>query len=219
MENKQSNNQVGIYDNNYNHFLFDSVPSNSICLDIGCWTGNLGEKLIKSKSCIVDGIDTNKKALSTAKKRGYRNVYQINLNEEKKVEKFSKRHSKYDVIILGDVLEHLVKPSLTLKYIKDALFAKGIIIISVPNIAFILQRVLLVLGKFDYNPKGGIMDETHLRFFTKESIEKMATKCNYNIVNSEGYNLVKDRYFFLRFLCKFAPQLFSLQFLLILRKR
>lgn len=219
MQNRRYNFRVGIYDQNINHFVYDVIPKNKVCLDIGCWTGNLGEMLIKQKECIVDGIDENQKVLRAAKKKGYRRVFEINLNFTYKIKREMLNNNKYDVIIFADVLEHLINPKMVLEGIGRFLKRDGIIIVSVPNVAFILQRCLLVVGRFNYDPDGGIMDSTHLRFFTKKTVERLAIESGYRIMTSKGYNLVRERFFFLRPLGAIFPNIFALQFLLTLCKR
>ncbi len=213
MQNKQSS--IGNYDDVFNPIVFDQIGSNSICLDVGCWTGNLGDKLINQKACTVDGIDYRSDVLIEAKKAGYRNLYQINLNnDDYKID----INTKYDFIICADVLEHLINPQGVLQKLDDLLTTDGKIVISIPNIAFIQQRIVHLLGKFDYNPNGGIMDATHLRFFTKKSLLKMCHDAGYQIQKIEGYSLVKNRYFFLRLLAKLLPTLFAIQFIVILKR-
>ena len=75
----------------------------------------------------------------------------------------------YHCIFFVDVLEHLREPGAILAVYAQFLKPDGAIIISAPNVAFALQRWLLLLGKFDYNSAGGIMDTFHLRFFTGKS--------------------------------------------------
>lgn len=201
--------------NNYNPFVFNAIPQNSHCLDVGCNTGNLGKSLIINKNCTVDGLDCNKAALESAKKAGYRNLYNLDLNKRTDILTLN---NKYDCIICADVLEHLSKPDQTLKILKESLTKNGILVASVPNIGFIQQRVYLLFGKFDYNPKGGLMDITHLRFFTKKSLTILFKKAGFKKPTLSGYALVKDRYFFLRFLTSLWPELFALQFLVIAKK-
>jgi 2-polyprenyl-3-methyl-5-hydroxy-6-metoxy-1,4-benzoquinol methylase len=81
----------------------------------------------------------------------------------------------FDVIICGDVLEHLIDPWNTLKKLYKHLKPDGIIIISVPNIReyHILYRIF-VLADFKYGDHG-ILDRTHLRFFCKKNIISLLT--------------------------------------------
>ena len=76
----------------------------------------------------------------------------------------------FDVIICGDVLEHLVDPWQVIDQLTTFLKVGGHIIISVPNIREIstLSKIIFS-GNFQYNPEGGILDKTHLRFFCKKN--------------------------------------------------
>ena len=207
--------EIGKYDYCFNEFVFKTVPVKSECLDIGCWTGNLGEALIKKKKCLVDGVDNNCQVLNIAKRRGYRKIYNLDLNQGH----FSKTiRSKYDCLILADVLEHLINPGKVLKEARNLLKKDGLIIISIPNVAFIQNRVNLLLGRFEYNPCGGLMDIDHLRFFTGGSIRRLCENAGYRKIEVEGYSLVKNRFFFLRLLAKLWPSLFALQYLVKLSK-
>ncbi len=78
----------------------------------------------------------------------------------------------FDYIILGDVLEHLYDPVGLLKRIMPYLKKDGFILCSIPNIMHMSVIMSLLKGKFEYRDSG-ILDRTHLRFFTLESIVKM----------------------------------------------
>lgn len=78
----------------------------------------------------------------------------------------------FDVIVYADVLEHLVDPSTVLAGLNRLLAPGGFVIISVPNIAHLWIRLLLLVGRFDYLDRG-ILDRTHLRFFTQRSLQEM----------------------------------------------
>lgn len=86
----------------------------------------------------------------------------------------------FDYIIFGDVLEHLYAPSECLKRITPYLKDDGFILCSIPNIMHMSVIVPLLRGKFEYGDKG-ILDRTHLRFFTLESIIKMLRECGLEI--------------------------------------
>lgn len=74
----------------------------------------------------------------------------------------------FDVIVFGDVLEHLKNPLAVVQQLAGSLKEDGVIIISLPNVANIYVRLNLLLGRFDYQDRG-IMDRTHLRFFTRKT--------------------------------------------------
>jgi 2-polyprenyl-3-methyl-5-hydroxy-6-metoxy-1,4-benzoquinol methylase len=209
--------KIGIYDSCINEYVFDEVPEGSRCLDVGCWTGNLGRKLIKSKKCSVDGVDFMPTVLAKARQNGYGKTFCMNLNSNPN--EINKIKNKYDCIICADVLEHLINPELVLSLLKKKLAKQGVLIISVPNIAFLKQRLEILSGKFDYNPNGGIMDETHLRFFTSKSLRALCEHSGFEIESFYGYSLVKNKFFFLRYLAKWWPKSFAIQFLAVVKQK
>jgi 2-polyprenyl-3-methyl-5-hydroxy-6-metoxy-1,4-benzoquinol methylase len=77
----------------------------------------------------------------------------------------------FDIIIFGDVLEHLKDPLVVLRTLSANLRDTGAVIISLPNIANIYARLSLLLGRFDYQDRG-IFDRTHLRFFTRKTFRQ-----------------------------------------------
>lgn len=199
------------YSFSFNQFIFDQIPSNSVCLDVGCWTGNLGKLLIKKKHCIVDGVDFKPEVLKVALKNGYNKTYLINLNNDSLDPKLIK--SKYDVIICADVLEHLINPERILSYFKNYLTPNGKIIISLPNVAFILNRIQLLFGQWSYR-KYGTLDTTHLRFFTIKSGLDMVKAAGFKIHQITPYN----QFGVLRYikpLDLIFPSLFAYQFIII----
>ena len=152
------------------------TPSNKKILDVGCGTGALGEAL-KKKGNIVYGIDISKKSIEIAKKRLDR-VVQIDMETENKL---PFKESSFDLIIFGDVLEHFRDPLSVLNNIKDYLKKDGQIIISLPNIANWEIRLKLLFGKFDYQ-KEGILDDTHVRFFTLKTAKELIKKAGLKII-------------------------------------
>ena len=78
----------------------------------------------------------------------------------------------FDAILYGDVLEHLVDPLRVLVELDRALVPDGFVVISVPNIAHLYIRLLLLVGRFDYIDRG-ILDDSHLRFFTERSLRAL----------------------------------------------
>ncbi len=136
-----------------------------------------------------------------------------------------------DCVIMADVLEHLPTPQLTLNRLVNQISENCSVIISVPNIANIWVRINLVLGKFDYSDRG-ILDKTHLHFFTKKTFLKMIYEANLTIEKLDftpiPLNLVhpffsknKTGVFFLKTLSlisKFLPSIFAYQILAYGRK-
>ena len=87
----------------------------------------------------------------------------------------------YDVVIAGDVIEHLSHPSDFLRQITRILRPDGELVLSVPNFAHWYPRVRVVLGVFGYDRRG-ILDQTHLRFFTRSSLRRMARGAGFDIL-------------------------------------
>ncbi len=204
----------GDYSTSFNPFVYAEIPRGSACLDVGCWTGNLGRELVNKKHCKVDGIDARKDVLIKAKGNGYNNTFLINLNaEDLDLDKLTK---KYNSIIFADVLEHLIDPETILSRLKKNLKPDGEIIISLPNVAFILNRLLLLCGRWEYT-EFGTLDKTHLRFYTIKSVVKMVEAAGYKTIKVKPYNqfgVLRH----LNFITSIFPTLFSYQIMIIARK-
>ncbi len=101
----------------------------------------------------------------------------------------------FDCIILFDIIEHLVDPYSLLLALKTKLTGKGVIIASIPNIRYYRALTQLVIhGNWDYKDHG-ILDKTHLRFFTYRSIVKMLNRLDYRIIKMEGIHPTSSRTF------------------------
>jgi 2-polyprenyl-3-methyl-5-hydroxy-6-metoxy-1,4-benzoquinol methylase len=156
------------------HQIISSLlSSGSTILDVGCNTGLLGKH--NFKKAIFDGIDINKQALIKAKPY-YRHLLLADLSLLKNIN----LKNKYDFIIFSDILEHLPRPDLTLIFFKKYLKPGGSIIISLPNIARFEIRLQLLFGKFEYT-QSGILNQDHLRYFTKKSATDFISKSGYRI--------------------------------------
>lgn len=205
----------GDYSYSLNRMVFNEVHETSVCLDVGCWSGNLGKALIIEKQCIVDGIDVKTDVLKKAEKNGYRKTYLINFNNEKV--DFKQIKQKYDVIICADILEHLVNPDIVLKNLMKNLTPNGKIIISLPNVAFLLNRLLLMFGKWEYR-EFGTLDKTHLRFYTIASLARMVETAGLEVESVKPYN----QFGMLRFikpLTALFPTLLAYQILIVAKQK
>jgi 2-polyprenyl-3-methyl-5-hydroxy-6-metoxy-1,4-benzoquinol methylase len=90
-----------------------------------------------------------------------------------------------NAIVLADVLEHLRNPAAALQHVRRALRDDGHVFISVPNIANITVRLGLLFGIFEYRDRG-ILDETHLRFYTKRTIRRQVESAGFRILETRG---------------------------------
>jgi 2-polyprenyl-3-methyl-5-hydroxy-6-metoxy-1,4-benzoquinol methylase len=142
-------------------------------LEFGCHNGFVS-KVLKERHCSITGIEIDRDAAEKA--QAFCEEVIIGDVEEIDYEKVLK--DKYDVALFGDVLEHLKNPENILRKVQDFLKEDGFIVISVPNIAHWSIRLQLLKGNFDYVDLG-ILDETHLRFFTKKSLINLLERCGY----------------------------------------
>lgn len=152
-------------------------------LDVGCASGNFGAFLKTRKEYEIWGVEPDQQSAEEAKGKldkvivGLFNPGVSGLNGQ-----------KFDLICFNDVLEHLVDPEEALTASKGFLNDNGYILASIPNIRY--YRVILSLLRdkdFKYQ-KFGVMDETHLRFFTKKSMIRLFETNNYEVVTIEGIN-------------------------------
>ena len=134
-------------------------------LDVGTASGYLG-KILRGKGHSVSGIENDTAAADKAK--GYYDSFQL---ADLESYEFPYRR-EFDYILFADVLEHLRDPAAVLRKCLPALKESGKIVISVPNVANLAVRLSLLFGRFDYMDRG-ILDRTHLRFFTLRSLHKM----------------------------------------------
>jgi 2-polyprenyl-3-methyl-5-hydroxy-6-metoxy-1,4-benzoquinol methylase len=157
---------------------FDNV------LDIGCGTGATGAAIRQNFNVgHYSGIELMSEAAKIAKERI---DYVISGNvetliNEKKFHDLDKR--KYDLILILDVIEHLYDPWGLLNFLRDWLSPDGIIVMSIPNAGNIYVVNKLVRDRFLYD-EGGLLDKTHIRFFTLRTIQHLVETTKYEILNT-----------------------------------
>ena len=134
-------------------------------LDVGAADGFVSRKLTEH-GWRVTGIEGDP-ALAQAGAPYCERMITANLNRE-----VPEVQGPFDAILYGDVLEHLIDPLRALVELNRSLVPDGFVIVSVPNIAHLYIRLLLLLGRFDYLDRG-ILDNTHLRFFTARSLRAL----------------------------------------------
>lgn len=97
----------------------------------------------------------------------------------------------FDLVLAGDVFEHLRRPEALLVELRKVLAPSATIIASVPNVAHWYPRLRFASGHFDYDRRG-ILDRGHLRFFTRASFARLARTCGYEIMRSTATGLPLD---------------------------
>ena len=142
--------------------LRPSLPDAPALLDIGCGRGQLASAA-RDLSYRVTGIESHPAALDAAQNRVDK-LLPVDLADQEKVTA-ALDDRKFDIILFADVLEHTPDPLSVLLFYLRFLKPGGRIVVSLPNIACWDRRLALLFGHFDY-ADSGIMDRTHLRFFT-----------------------------------------------------
>jgi methionine biosynthesis protein MetW len=168
------------------NMIFKLIGAGKKVLDVGCATGRLGEKLRSEKKCFVIGIDIDEPRAKLAQER----LNKVIVANVEKMEKDPFPDGYFDIIIFADVLEHLKEPETVLRRFKKYLKKDGYALISIPNIANWKMRVYLLFGKWHYKDVG-LLDKTHLRFFTLKTAKDMINRCGYEIM-SINYEVGND---------------------------
>jgi len=142
-------------------------------LDVGSADGYLGA-ILKERGHYVAAVESDPRLAKKARPI-YDHFYQIDVDSFE----FPEDH-EYDLIIFADVLEHLADPAAVLRRCFASLKDDGKIIVSVPNVANFVVRLSLLVGRFDYGDRG-ILDRTHLRFFTLKTLTNLLHETGFNI--------------------------------------
>jgi 2-polyprenyl-3-methyl-5-hydroxy-6-metoxy-1,4-benzoquinol methylase len=154
--------------NNSHTLMVELVGGSKRVLDVGCATGYLAEALAV-RGCTVSGLEYDAESAEDARPHLDRlvvgDVETLDLAEAFDGERF-------DVVVFGDVLEHLRDPLAALRKARTVLAERGSVVASIPNIAHGSVRLALLAGRFDYQELG-LLDNTHVRFFTRSSIEDL----------------------------------------------
>lgn len=151
-------------------------------LDVGCAEGAFGESLKKSRGIEVWGVEPNKLAAEKASAKLDR-VIQGMFSPE-----IDLLAGSFDCILFNDVLEHMVAPEIALRHARDLLAPGGVIVASIPNIrSFPTAWQFLFHARWEYED-AGILDKTHLRFFTKSSIVNMFEREGFALESIRGIN-------------------------------
>ena len=153
----------------------DMIPPGSRVLDVGCGAGALARVLQATTDAELLGIEPDPIRAERARSYGL-NVRTGYLSRD-----LIQEIGVFDVVLFADVLEHLPNPHSMLLLSRDALKPAGVVIVAVPNVAHWSVRLCLLRGRFEYQPSG-IMDATHLRWFTAENIRLLLTSAGFRII-------------------------------------
>ena len=143
-------------------------------LELGCATGYMS-RVFRNRGCQVVAVEIDREAAAQAEASCERVIVgdldQLELTRELSGERF-------DVAVAADVLEHLKDPLRTVRYVKQLLRPDGCFVASIPNFAHGSVRLALLEGRLPYG-EVGLLDHTHLRFFTRVTMERLFEDAGY----------------------------------------
>jgi len=143
-------------------------------LDVGCGNGLLGESL-NNAGHSVTGIDSHPAAVANARNR----IGEV-IDADLTVVPETLTGRQFDYLLFADVLEHVADPLGVLSEYRPHLDPAGRLVVSLPNVAVWDNRLRLLMGRFNYTD-AGVMDRTHLRFFTFASARRLVETAGYQI--------------------------------------
>jgi 2-polyprenyl-3-methyl-5-hydroxy-6-metoxy-1,4-benzoquinol methylase len=161
-------------------------------LEIGCGEGNFGRSVKVRNQAIVWGVEMD---------RGAARAAALKLDKilrggiQSQLERLPRNY--FDCVIFNDVLEHLPDPEKVLEEIRKNIIPGGWIICSIPNVFYISNLKGLMLDRDWKYTDFGILDRSHLRFFTRKSIRRMFEDLGYTVQGITGINGCRWKIFFL----------------------
>jgi len=136
-------------------------------LDLGCRDGTLTKYFVEGNQVL--GVDIDKNSLKIAKKNLGIEILEMDLNGDWQ----ELGNKTFDVIVAGEILEHLYYPEIVLEKIKKRLNQNGVFIGSVPNAFSLKNRIRYFLGKKKNTP---LEDPTHINHFSYKELKNLLTK-------------------------------------------
>ncbi len=186
-------------------------------LDVGCGPGYLAEYLTTEKDCTVVGVEQDPRLAELAR-RVCSKVYEVNLESEG----LRKIQGKFTAVFFGDVIEHVRNAPELLIQASELLEAGGRVIVSTPNFVHVKNRARVLFGRFEYRD-AGLLDRTHVHFYTKRTLYGLLEETGYRVVKTDVttgvMELASMRNRALHFLAKAIPNLFAYQFIVAAVRR
>ena len=167
----------------HNHDLLRLIPSHLMnIIEIGCSSGVLAREFKQiNPACRYLGIDIEPEYVELAKR--YCDDTAVG-NIETMDGEFYDQHADKDCWIFADTLEHLRDPWRVLREIRRVMPSHGVVVASIPNVQHWSVFAKLSMGDFRYEDSG-IFDRTHLRWFTRQTINDMFHAAGFSIVQGE----------------------------------
>ena len=155
--------------------LLEFVGSHRRVLDVGCSSGYLARPLVE-RGCVVVGIERDAAAAEIA-----REVCEDVLVGDVETMELPFADGSFDVVLCGDLVEHLRDPEGFLARVRLLLAPTGRVVLSTPNVANWAMRLSLLAGRWRYTDRG-ILDRTHTRLFTKRTLVEALELAGYRVV-------------------------------------
>ena len=171
------------YRNAGNLFLLNLLPeSPGVALDCGCGAGD-NARILCNRGWRVHGVTWNGEERDLASQ--YCSEVSLSDLNNGLPDDVKRTARKFDVIVLSHILEHLVDPSAFLSEARNVLSPQGVIAVALPNVVAYPNRLRILGGRFDYEPSG-IMDDSHLHFYTFASGARLLRDSGYEIVQAKA---------------------------------
>jgi len=153
-------------ENNSHVYMLELVGSVKRVLDVGCASGYFARALAEH-GCTVSGVEYDVDAAEQARPA----LAELVVGDLEQLDLVAQLgEGRFNVVVFGDVLEHLRDPLPVLRQARTLLAPGGYVVMSIPNVAHGAVRLQLLQGRFDYRPTG-LLDSTHIRFFTRDNLE------------------------------------------------
>ncbi len=155
-------------------------------LEVGCGGGGFAAHLKASRALHVTAIEAHPEAAAIAATRLDRVLCASIENALPQL-----AGAAFDCIVLNDVLEHLVDPWTVLRQLRALLGAQGVVVASLPNVRYLpVFKDYVLRGRWRYENEG-VMDRTHLRFFTATSMRELFEAAGYAVERQQGINAIQ----------------------------
>ena len=155
--------------------LAERIPPGATVLELGPASGYFTQHLQENLQCIVDAVEIDP-VMAEAARLWCRTMIVGNLETLDLPALLPAR--AYDVVLMADVLEHLHDPTSLLQHLHTLLKPQGCCLISVPNVAYGGLIASLLGGEFEYRAEG-LLDQTHLRFYTRRSLGQLLERAGW----------------------------------------
>ncbi len=153
-------------------------------LELGCATGYMSQ-VFRDRGCQVVAVELDARAAARALKYCERVIVgDLDVMDLGQV----LGGARFDVVVAADVLEHLKEPPAVLQAVRKCLRPGAYVVACIPNVAHGSVRLALLRGEFPYSERG-LLDRTHLRFFTRQTIEQLFENAGYEIRHLERQDM------------------------------